>query len=270
MGFTGKTIAEIKKILDEAMLGALTERERAELLYFLDNDRRAGVKALAVTFRATMARRTAEDKRQAELSKYEQRLYSQGFKLVAGVDEAGRGALAGPLVAAAVILPRDARIPGIRDSKKLLAEQREQLYERIVETAISWSAVSIESTEIDSRGLQWANLKALERAARTLSHKSDYALIDGFDVKALEIPSLALIKGDSRSISIAAASIVAKVTRDRIMCDLHKAYPAYGFDQHKGYGTAAHLEALAKHGSSAIHRKSFAPVAELDHEQLKL
>lgn len=259
--FSSKTIAEIKGLLDGLPVG-----ERIGLFSLLEGDPRAGVQALIASHKSRIARHEAENAFQHKLLKYERMLNGKGFVRVAGVDEVGRGALAGPIVAAAAMLPRGEIIPGVRDSKKLSAEQREAFYERIIETAVCWHVARVEHSEIDKFGIQWANMRVLELAVRGLSPIPDYVLSDAFHIKALEIPHVAITKGDSLSLSIAAASIVAKVTRDRIMCEYHELYPQYGYEQHKGYGTPSHLAALEKFGASPIHRTCFAPVA--DYEQL--
>jgi ribonuclease HII len=196
---------------------------------------------------------------EADLARYERALRAQGFARVAGADEAGRGALAGPLVAAAVILPAGFDIEGIRDSKVLTEPQREVAYERIVAGA-TWIACKAEPAAIDTRGLHRSNIALLRRAAKALH--PDYVLTDGFPVPRIPCPSIGIKKGDAVSCSVAAASIVAKVTRDRIMRRLHKRYPDFGWDHNKGYGTPDHLEALHRHGPTPEHRLSFAPVGQ--------
>ena len=195
----------------------------------------------------------------AGLDRYERILREQGFYRIAGADEAGRGALAGPLVAAAVILPEGFDIEGIRDSKMLSEPQREEAYVRIVAEA-SWVACKAEPAAIDLRGLHRSNIALLRRAAKALD--PDYVLTDGFPVPRIPCPSIGIKKGDAVSCSVAAASIVAKVTRDRIMRRLHKRHPEFGWDHNKGYGTPDHLEALERHGPTDLHRMSFAPVGQ--------
>ena len=192
-----------------------------------------------------------------DLGRYERGLRQQGFHLIAGVDEAGRGALAGPLVAAAVILPPEFDLKGINDSKALTALQREAAFGRIVRDAVAWSACRCTPTRIDRRGLQKTNVWLLRRCVRTLSVVPDYVLSDGFPVKRLGIPNLSIKKGDAVTASVAAASIVAKVTRDRMMDRYHRRFPAYGFDHNRGYGTREHRDAIRRHGPSPIHRYSF-------------
>jgi ribonuclease HII len=192
-----------------------------------------------------------------DLDRYERGLRAQGFRLIAGADEAGRGALAGPLVAAAVILPVGFDLEGVNDSKVLTANQREEAYARIVRDAVAWSACRCMSTRIDRRGLQKTNLWLLRRCVTTLPVRPDYVLTDGFPVKRLGIPNLSIKKGDAVTASVAAASIVAKVTRDRIMDRYHRRFPVYGFDHNRGYGTNEHRDAIRRHGPSPIHRYSF-------------
>lgn len=196
-----------------------------------------------------------------DLGHYERGLRAQGFRLIAGVDEAGRGALAGPLVASAVILPEDFDLDGVNDSKQLTANQREQAYARIVRDAVAVSVCRCTPTRIDRRGLHKTNVWLLRRCVRTLSITPDYVLTDGFPVRALSIPNLSIKKGDAVTASVAAASIVAKVTRDRTMDRYHRRFPAYGFDHNRGYGTEEHREAIRRHGPSPIHRYSFKGLA---------
>lgn len=194
-------------------------------------------------------------------------LLRQGYCFVAGLDEAGRGCLAGPVVAAAVILPLDdgtlTRFQGVRDSKQLTGQARERLYHVILQHALAVS-VGIGSVElIDECNILQATKYAMRSALAQLSTPPQALLLDALLLHDIPLPQRSIIKGDTHCLSIAAASILAKVTRDRYMLQLHEQYPAYGFNQHKGYGTAAHLAALRTHGISPIHRKSFAPVREL-------
>jgi ribonuclease HII len=192
-----------------------------------------------------------------DLDRYERSLRGQGFSRIAGADEAGRGALAGPLVAAAVILPAGFDLEGVNDSKLLTANQREEAYVRIVRDAVAWSVCKCLSTRIDRRGLQKTNIWLLRRCVTTLSVPPDYVLTDGFPVKRLGVPNLSIKKGDAVTASVAAASIVAKVTRDRMMDRYHRRFPVYGFDHNRGYGTNEHRDAIRRHGPSPIHRYSF-------------
>jgi len=185
--------------------------------------------------------------------------WEQGFPIVAGVDEAGRGPLAGPVVAAAVVLA--APLDGLDDSKKLTEGQREHLYEQLHAGDHAIGAAVVDATEIDRIGIQAANYRAMAEAVANLPVTPGYVLVDGYALPGLAQPCQKVIKGDSRSLSIAAASIVAKVTRDRMMAVYEAEYPGYGFGRHKGYGTAAHLAAIAALGPCPIHRTSFAPIA---------
>lgn len=188
---------------------------------------------------------------------YEARAAENGYTAVCGVDEAGRGPLAGPVCAAAVILPQGLVIEGLNDSKKLSEKKREMLYDKVTENALAWSVAFASEAEIDEINILQATFLAMKRAVEGLPVKADYALIDGNRMPPLEINGETVIKGDSLSMSIAAASIIAKVTRDRLMLEIDKEYPQYLFSQHKGYGTALHYEMLEKHGISPVHRRSF-------------
>ena len=187
-----------------------------------------------------------------------------GFHRVAGCDEVGRGCLAGPVVAAAVILDPDRYIPGICDSKTTTLAQREQLYRVITRTALAWSVASAPPGEIDTINIHQASLQAMRRAVLQLAPLPGLVLVDAFRIPELLIAQRAVLHGDRRCSAIAAASIVAKVTRDREMLALHAADPRYGFDRHKGYATADHLAAVAQHGYSDIHRRSFRPPSLFD------
>jgi len=187
----------------------------------------------------------------------EQRLFDAGFTHVAGADEVGRGALAGPLVAAAVILPPDAALDGLKDSKLCTRLQRERLALRVKEIAVAWSVVRVRHDRIDRDGLQRCNLQALRRALNNLDRTPDYALLDCFKLKRLPYPNLGVKKGDYVSRSVAAASIVAKVTRDAAMRRYSRRWPGYGFATNVGYGTRAHWNALKQYGPCEIHRRSF-------------
>jgi ribonuclease HII len=201
-------------------------------------------------------------RRDAGLHGYERALRRAGLAPIAGVDEAGRGACAGPLVAAAVVLPEGARgqVPELADSKLLTAKARERCYEQVVRRAAAWSVVVVGSEECDRLGMHVANVEALRRALARLDLRPAYVLTDGFPVDGLEVPGLAIWKGDRVAACIAAASVVAKVTRDRIMCELHVQYPEYDFATHKGYCVPEHDEALAAHGPCPEHRRRFVNV----------
>jgi ribonuclease HII len=198
------------------------------------------------------------------MSEFERNLRRQGFSMIAGIDEVGRGPLAGPVVASAVILPETFYVPGLNDSKKLSEAKRDMFYERIMAEALAVGIGVIHSGEVDEMNIYQATKKAMLTAVAQLSTKPDHLLIDAMELD-LPIPQLSLIKGDARSISIAAASIIAKVTRDRMMKEYGKQYPQYGFEQNMGYGTSIHLEALASHGLTPWHRRSFSPIKEMQN-----
>lgn len=193
----------------------------------------------------------------------EQEIQKTGSKLVAGVDEAGRGAWAGPVVAAAVILPNLDDDFGINDSKQLLPLQREKIFQQVKKIAKDIGVGIVDVEDVDVLGVAQASYLAMQKAIDGLEKQPDHILVDGYKVNFINIPSTGIIDGDQKSLSIAAASIVAKVTRDQLMTEAHKKYPRFGFGIHKGYGTALHKERLLKHGLCAIHRKSFAPVQEV-------
>lgn len=180
-----------------------------------------------------------------------------GYKLIAGVDEAGRGPLAGPVCVASVILPDGAYLEKINDSKKLTDKVKDKLYDEIKEIAVAYSIVLVSHEDIDRLNILYATFKGMCDAVDGLSVKPDYVLIDGNKISGMELPHECVVKGDSKSISIAAASILAKVTRDRYMMELDEKYPEYNFKKHKGYPTKEHYEALKKYGASEVHRKSF-------------
>ena len=187
-----------------------------------------------------------------------------GFVCVAGVDEVGRGCLAGPVMAGAVILDPQRRIDGLADSKALTAAQRERLHEEITRKAIAWTVVAVSPGEIDRINIHQASLQAMRRAVLALAPLPDAVVVDAFRLPSLPMAQRGVIGGDRRSSAIAAASIVAKVTRDRMMQELHRADPRYGYDRHKGYATADHLAAVARLGYSPQHRRSFRPASLFD------
>ena len=190
-------------------------------------------------------------------------LRTAGFTSIAGVDEAGRGAYAGPIVIAAVILNPSQPLDEVGDSKSFSEEERARIAQQIKERALSYAIISIDAAEIDTQGLQPSNIGGMRRAITALSVKPDYVITDGYRVEGLEIPSLAMWRGDQVSPSVGAASILAKNFRDSVMIEFDKKFPGYGFAEHKGYGTSAHQRALEVNGITSIHRKSFAPIAKL-------
>ena len=220
---------------------------------------------LAVKVRSVliMVAEDAELRRLRDLCRYERDLWHQGIVYVAGVDEAGRGPLAGPVLAAAVIWPQKCVVPEVDDSKKLTKQQREMAARRIRELAIAVGQGAASVEEIDSRNILRASLLAMQRAIDALTVSPQHVLVDGRDLPALSVPATAIVGGDGKSQSIAAASIIAKVARDALMDELALDYPQYGFERHRGYPTPEHLAALAAHGPCAVHRRTFKPVRRL-------
>ncbi len=207
---------------------------------------------------------------QNNLYQFEEELYDNGYHLICGVDEAGRGPLAGPVVVASCILPPFLRIKGINDSKKLSAKKREELYKIIVKQAIDYKIVFVSNEDVDKYNIYQATKKGMLEAVSKLKVQPDYALIDAMPLHELELKHDSIIHGDARCASIAAASILAKVTRDHYMEKMDVKYPNYGFKKHKGYPTKDHLEALEKYGPCKIHRKTYAPVSKYFSKQLAL
>lgn len=199
-----------------------------------------------------------EELRLKQLKEDEQKLYTDDIKYIAGIDEAGRGPLAGPVVVGVVILPKDSMIEGINDSKKVSEKKREKIYDQILEEAIAWGVGIVDQKEIDELNILNATKKAVTMAINSLKQKPDLILVDALTgIDTLGIPYKSIIKGDAKEYSIAAASIIAKVTRDRIMKQWDEVYPEYGFAGHKGYGTAAHIKAIKEFGPCILHRKTF-------------
>lgn len=200
---------------------------------------------------------------------YERKLYRQGVEIIAGIDEAGRGPLAGPVVAAAVILPKRFGHAVLTDSKKLTATVRDQLYEELTcSKAIRWAVAVLDAPEIDRLNILRATHEAMRQAVAALLPAPQHVLIDGLAVRPFPLPQTAIVQGDGQSFSIAAASVIAKVTRDRIMLEMDALYPQYGFARHKGYGTAEHRAAIEAHGPTPIHRRSFMPVRAIQLDLL--
>jgi ribonuclease HII len=189
-------------------------------------------------------------------------LHEKGFSLIAGIDEAGRGPLAGPVVAAAVIFAQTWTHPEIKDSKQLTSQKREVLYHIVSQEALAWGCALVEPAEIDQINILQASLKAMRMAVESLALEPDFLLIDGLHPIDISVPQISIKKGDQKSLSIAAASIMAKVTRDAIMKQYHELYPQYNFVQNKGYGTQEHLRALVEYGQCPIHRKTFKTVMD--------
>lgn len=235
-----------------------------QLLEALEQDGRRSVQTMAQRLRRQIKRQAEERQRVAALWRYERQARAQGYRWIAGTDEVGRGPLAGPVVAAAVILPEDAALPGIKDSKKLTERQREQLAVLIKEQAVAWAIAAVSEKEIDAVNILEASRLAMRDAVEQLSktQAADFVLVDGLPNPQIALPSQAIVKGDNQSISIAAAAIIAKVYRDHLMDEYEKQYPGYGFGVNKGYPTAEHLRAVAERGPCAIHRMSFRPLCQ--------
>lgn len=236
-------------------------------------DERTGCAAILAAVERRRRDNRAEGQRLRTMRRFEEALWHSGTQLIAGVDEAGMSPLAGPVVAGAVILPQDFRVPGVDDSKKLTPKTRERLAVIIKREAIAWGVGMTGPREIDEINIYRAGLLAMRRAVEALSVTPQHLLIDARPLRELNIPQQSIIKGDTKSLSIAAASIIAKTTRDRLMTELDSRYPGYGFAKHKGYPVAAHVAALQRQGASEVHRRSFAPVRRamgLDPEQQEL
>lgn len=232
------------------------------LLDALENDSRRGARDLAAKLRSRQQRNRAEGQRLRHLLKFESELWGQGFELIAGVDEAGVGPLAGPVVAGAAILPRSYKLRELNDSKKLDEATRVQLAERIKTDAIAWAIGIAEVQEIDRLNIYRAGLLAMRRAVEGLNARPDFVLVDARTIPDCTLPQRGIIRGDAQSASIAAASIIAKTTRDEMMMEFDRQFPGYGLAGHKGYPTPQHFSALRKLGASPIHRRSFRPVRE--------
>ena len=232
------------------------------LLEALETDSRRSARELAVSLRARARANRAEGQRLRHLLKYESELWSQGVNLIAGVDEAGVGPMAGPVVAGAVVLPRDYKLRELDDSKKLDEPTRERLAQRIKADAVAWAVGVAEVEEIDELNIYHAGLLAMRRAVENLKTAPDFILVDARAIPGCVAPQRGIVRGDSLSASIAAASIIAKTTRDAMMIEFDGRYPGYGFAGHKGYSTPRHFEALRCLGASPIHRRSYRPVRE--------
>lgn len=248
-------IAEVKELL----AGEPTEQQLAELV----QDERSGVQKLVASYYKRQEKLKAAKQKFYEMQAFERECYAAGQQLVAGVDEAGRGPLAGPLVIAAVILPQDVFINGLNDSKQLSAAKRDLLYEEIMAKALDIEVNIVSVSNIDELNIYAATQQGMAQVIENLHCKPQTALIDAMPLRLPDIEVKSIIHGDALSVSIAAASIIAKVTRDRIMERLDEVYPTYGFAHNKGYGSAAHMQALAEQGATRWHRRSYEPVKSM-------
>lgn len=256
MDFRNKSIKEIKEWLESVNYLP----SESDYIY-LQQETRSGVLSLIERIHRKRALIEEQEQLWQQMSTNERRLYQQGYQWIAGVDEVGRGPLAGPVVSAAVILPKDFYLPGLNDSKQLSKETREAFYSIIQEKAIAIGVAIIPVEIIDQINILNATFHAMHEAINLLTPAPDYILVDALTLKT-DIPQEAIIGGDTKSVSIAAASVIAKVTRDRLMGELSRNYPQYGFDRHMGYGTKEHLDAIAHHGVTIHHRRTFAGVKE--------
>ena len=229
------------------------------VLQVLREDSRAGVRALAARIDKQREEKRCEERRLTRLTQFERELWESGVELVGGVDEVGMAPLAGPVITAAVILPRGTRLKGVNDSKQLTAEEREALAPQIISCALAWAIGEATVEEIDRLNIYQAGLLALKRAVMALVPLPQHLLVDARRID-VPMPQQPIIQGDAKSLTIGAASIVAKVHRDRLMAQMDEKYPGYGLAEHKGYPTPVHLEALARLGPCEIHRRSFGPV----------
>ena len=251
-------ISEVKELLAAA--------PTPEQMAMLQADERSGVKKLLAAYYKRLEKAALEQARFESMLTYEKEYYAHGMQYVAGVDEAGRGPLAGPLVIAAVILPQAVFIAGLNDSKQLSAAKREQLYDEIIAKAVAIEVNIVSVSNIDKLNIYTATQRGMAEVLEHLPVKPQVALIDAMPVEAKGINTVSIVHGDALSASIAAASIIAKVTRDRIMERLDKLFPAYGFSHNKGYGSGAHMQAIAEFGATKWHRRSYEPVKSMQLE----
>lgn len=250
------TIKEVKE-----RLATIDELDHP-FLKELEKDARAGVQSAINKRKRELQKQVEEDLRLEKMLTYEKELYAQGIQLIAGVDEVGRGPLAGPVVAAAVILPENCKIPSLNDSKKIPKSKHQAIYQAVLDQALSIGIGVKDNRVIDQVNIYEATKLAMLEAIHELEPQPQHLLIDAMKLD-FPIPQTSIIKGDANSLSIAAASIVAKVTRDQMMVEYDQEYPGYDFDQNAGYGTTKHLEGLEKHGVTPIHRRSFEPIKSM-------
>jgi len=250
--FEKNSFSEIKEYIKN-----LPIESYPEFISFLQKDSRKTVQKYGNSLHNKFLSYQRELARTEKIKQFERQAYKKGYRLVAGIDEVGRGPIAGPVVSAAVILPKDFDVLYIDDSKKLSPQRREELYEKIYKKALDVGVGIVDSASIDDINIYQTTKISMAIAVKNLKYKPDLLFIDGIRCENIPIRQVPIIKGDSKSISIAAASIIAKVTRDRIMEDIHKEFPQYAFNKNKGYGTQEHREAIKKYGILNIHRKTF-------------
>lgn len=249
-------IAEIKEIL--------ANNPTTEQLIQLSLDDRQGVQKLLQTYYKNQEKLEAEKERFDKMLEFERKFYAEGADYICGVDEAGRGPLAGPLVVAAVVLPKDCFINGLNDSKQISAKKRDLLFEEVMKIAIDIEVNIVSISNIDELNIYRATQQAMEQVISSLQTRVNVALIDAMPVHVESVKSVSIVHGDALSASIAAASIIAKVTRDRIMERLDEVYPEYGYAGNKGYGSASHMEAIRAHGATRWHRRSYEPIKSMN------
>lgn len=247
-----KSVKEIKEIIENISID-----EYMKYIEILKIDERKSVQSLAVKMAKKLDAIRREEERLEKINEFENEGYKKGYVYIGGIDEAGRGPLAGPVVASVVVFKQGTKIEGINDSKKLSEAKREELFDIIKKEALDYGIGIVNNEEIDEFNILNATYMAMKKALNCLKKSPDYLLIDAATIPGVDIAQNPIIKGDSKSISIAAASILAKVTRDNLMYQYDEMYPEYGFKGHKGYGTKEHYEAIEKHGITPIHRKSF-------------
>lgn len=247
-----KSVKEINAIID-----SLSSDEYLKYIDILKDDERKSVKNIAVKLAKKLDKIRVENERLEMINTFENEGYKNGYTYIGGIDEAGRGPLAGPVVAAVVVFKPGTKIEGINDSKKLSEAKRDELFDIIREQSLDYGIGIVQREEIDEYNILNATYMAMKKAINCLKQTPDYLLVDAAHVPDVNIEQKSIIKGDSKSISIAAASILAKVTRDSIMYEYDKMYPEYGFASHKGYGTDYHYKAIREHGITTIHRRSF-------------
>lgn len=253
MTLSRMTVAQITRILNQ-------ENIEPPVIKALESDDRVSVVRLLNKWRQKKAQKLNEMSRLEQLYTYERYFYEEGYDLIAGIDEAGRGPLAGPVVVAAVILPHNYFLPSLNDSKKLSPKQRQELYHKIKQDAIAVSSWFVHEHDIDKLNIYQATLLGMYKVVENLNPTPHAILIDAMPLRDVNVPTRSIIDGDALSASIAAASIIAKVERDAFMNELDQQYPAYGFAKHKGYATAEHVRALNQFGPCPVHRRSFEPI----------
>lgn len=247
-----EAVNQIKQHLSSVDLDKIPEAIKIYL-----EDERISIKKLIEQYQKKYIKYQNELQRIKEISKYETELYQKGKAFIAGIDEVGRGPLAGPVMTCAVILPKDCNVLGINDSKKLSASQRENICIQLKKIAIDISISKVEADEIDKINILQSVYKSMKQSVNNLNTKPDIVLVDAVSIPDINVEQLSIVKGDAKSISIAAASIIAKVTRDKLMDEYSKKYPEYGFERNKGYGTKEHIDAIKKYGLCPIHRRTF-------------